>query len=146
MALTSTMFNACDAIISLDNSAGSLVDISGSSNNVEFDFNNEIGEFKSFGSKWKARIQCGKDASISLRIVGSKDTAEAMKNALDWFFTTNGLKTLRVDYPDSSSGSERLQCEVVLESMNMPLPADDANPVMIDIALLPSGAVDRTIL
>lgn len=144
MPLTTTAFTACDSVVRLDNSSNSLIDISGSSNSVEFDFSNDIGEFKTFGSKWKGRLQCGKDAKIKVKIVMTKDIAEAARNVLDWFFTTGGLKTFQVDCPDSSAGSDRYQCETVLDSFNIPMPADDAKPVMAEINLLPSGAVTWT--
>lgn len=146
MAASTTIFNGCDCVILLDNSSGTPVDISGSSNNVEYDFQNEVGEFKPFGTDWKSRITCGKDATIKLRIVASTAAAEAMRNVLDWFFNTDGQKTLTVDFPSSASGGVRLSGECVLESFNIPLAADDANPVMIDVNLLPSGAITPTYL
>lgn len=144
MPLTTTHWNACDAVIKIDNASNTLIDISGSSNSAELEFNNDIGEFKTFGSKWKGRIQCGKDATLKLSIVASKDAAEAMRIALDWFFNTNGAKTVQIDAPDSTTGSDRISGEFVLESFSIPLTADEATPVMCELNLLPNGAVSWT--
>lgn len=144
MSLTTTAWNGCDCVINLDNASGVLTDISGSSNSAEIDFSNDIGEYKNFGTKWKGRIPCGKDASIKLKIVASKAAAEAMRIALDWFFTTNGQKTIQIDAPDSTTGSDRFVAEVVLEDFSIPLAADEASPVMCELSLLPNGAVTWT--
>jgi len=141
MTQTVTAWNACDAVIKIDNLSGVLTDYSGSSNEVSIDFNNDIGAYKTFGTKWKGRIPCGKDAKIKIKIVASKDTAEALKNTLDWFFNTSNSRSFQVDAPDSTTGSDRLSAEVVLESFSIPLPADSADPVMCEINLLPNGAV-----
>lgn len=145
MALTTTAWTACDAVISLDNGAGNLIDISGSSNSVDIDLKNDIGEFKNFGTKWRGRIACGKDATIKLKITASKATAEAMKTSLAWFFSdTNTSRSIRIQTPDATTGSDQFDAEVVLESLSIPLAADDAKPVMCELNLLPNGAVNYT--
>jgi len=146
MALTTTAWNACDAVVQLDNSSGNLIDISGSSNSVEIDFKNDIGDYKVFGTKWKGRLACGKDATIKIKIVASKSAAEAMKASLDWFFNTSNSRSIRIQAPDATSGSDQYDAEVVLESFSIPMPADNASPVMCELNLLPNGAVNYTSL
>lgn len=141
MSQSTTVWNGCDVVLKLDNSSNVLTDISGSSNDVSIDFSQDIGDYKTFASKWKGRIPCGKDAKIKLKIVASKDTAEALKNILDWYFTTGGSKSIQIDAPDSTTGSDRFTGEVVLESFSIPLTADDASPVMAEVNLLPNGAL-----
>lgn len=144
--MTDTAVNACDVVVRLDDAGGNLVDISGESNNASIDFSREIGEFKSFGSQWKTRLACGKDASISLDVVYSQDTAEASKLIEAWFHDTDGKRTLQIDIPDSSPGGVRYEAEVVMESYSIPLAADDANPIMLSCSLLPDGEVIRSII
>lgn len=144
MAQTTTAVNACDAVIELDGTGGTLVDISGSSNSVEIEFDNDIGEYKTFASDWKGRIDCGKDAKIKLKIVYTTATAEAMRILLDWYFNTGGAKTFRVAVPSSGAGSDRFTCEVRLESFPIPMPSDEPNPIMVELSLLPDGAVTWT--
>lgn len=147
MAQTTDAINACDVIVQLDNISGVLTDFSGTSNNVEISFDREIGEFRSFASKWKGRIPCGKDASIKLRIIASKNANELSRNFLDWWENQPSVrKTLRVDMPDSSSGSDRFTGEVVLKSLPIVMADDDPNPIMIDAELLPDGALNWSII
>lgn len=144
MAMTTTAVNGCDAIIMLDNAAGTPVDISGSSNSVEIQFDNDMGEYKTFGSKWKARLECGKDASFKLKIVYTTAAAEAMRNLLNWYFITFGGKTLTVDIPSSGAGGDRYSAEVKLETFSIPAPSDEPKPILVEMTLLPDGAVAWT--
>lgn len=144
MAQTTTAVNGCDAVVQLDGTGGTLVDISGSTNSVEIEFDQDIGEFKTFASKWKGRIACGKDAKIKLKAVYTTAAAEAMRILLDWFFNAGGHKTVQIDIPSSATGGDRFSGEVVLESLPIASPADDANPIFVEASLLPDGAIAWT--
>lgn len=146
MPQTTTAINACDARIQLDNSGGTPTDISGSSNNINMEFSNQIGEFRTFGSSWPARIQCGKDAKITLDILYTTAAGEAWAIVKDWFFTTGGTKTLIVDLPSASQGGDRFTFETVLETMPVGGPADEAAPVMVSLSLLPTGAATLSVI
>ncbi len=71
MAQTSTAKNACAAAIWVDNTSGVLTDISGSATSVELGPSVEVGEFRTFASRWKGRIPCGQDLTATLNIVYS---------------------------------------------------------------------------
>jgi len=75
MVATSTAINGCDAQILMAGPDGTMYDISGSSNEFTLDFNNVIGDYKVYGSKWPLRLQCGKDASLTLNVVYTKVNA-----------------------------------------------------------------------
>jgi len=51
MALTTTAINACDVAIWLDDDSAAPQDISGSSNEIDLNFDNKIGEVFAFGSQ-----------------------------------------------------------------------------------------------
>jgi hypothetical protein len=145
MPATTTAITACDAVINLDNSGGTLTDISGSTNEVQMDLENGVGEFKPFGTDWPVRIVCGKDGSISLKAVYSMNAAEGAALLKEWYFGGNdGPRTLRIDVPDSNTGSDRYQAEVILESLSVPLKADEANPVMVSAEFKTTGAMTLT--
>lgn len=141
MPQTTGAVNGCDVVIRLDNSAGALTDISGSSNKVELELDNEIGEFRTFASNWAGRIMCGQDASVSLDVIYSLTAAEAMAILKEWYFTTRNKRTLELNIPDNATGSDRYTMESVLESLSIPAPADEADPIMVSTSLLPDGAV-----
>lgn len=145
MPATTTAITACNAVVNLDNSGGTLVDISGSSNEVQIDLENNVGEFKPFGTAWPVRLVCGKDASISFKAVYSMNAAEAKALLNQWYFGGNdGARTLRVDAPDSNTGSDRYQAEVVLESLSIPMKADDATPIPISAEFKTASAMTLT--
>lgn len=146
MAQTTSAVNACDAVVKLDNEDGVLADISGSSNEVSMDFNNDLGEFKSFGTRWRGRLECGSDASIKLNIIYSQNDAEALTKLREWFFVDRGQKTLVVEIPDSSVGGDRYTMEVFLEKMSVPVKADEAAPIMVSCDLKPTGTVQCEVI
>jgi len=146
MTQTTTYVNACDASVWLDNSAGTITDISGSSNNVTMEFIQVIGELSTYQQKWPVRLSCRKDATFTLNAVYSTTADEAVDILNDWFFATSpGLKTFTVYVPTKNVGSDKYSGEVVLESLSIPVSADEASPIPVTAVLRPSGAWTRTV-
>lgn len=144
MAQTTTYVNACDASIWLDNSSGTLTDISGSSNTISMEFIQVIGELSTFQQKWPVRLSCRKDATFNLGVVYSTASDEGKDILNDWYFaTTPGLRTLTVYLPTKNVGSDKYSGEVVLESLSIPATADDASPIPVTAVLRPSGEFTR---
>lgn len=143
---TTTVANGCDAIIELDDLTGNLRDISGESNSFEIQFKNDVGDFKTFASKWRGRLTCGKDATIKLKGLWSRGANELRQMIMDWYFVSGGKKTLRVSSPDGAAGSDQFTMETVLSDFNIPMPSDDAKPIMFEINLLPDGVVNYAMI
>lgn len=144
MTQTTTYVNACDASVWLDNSAGTLTDISGSSNSVQMEFVQVIGELSTYQQKWPVRLSCRKDATFTLSAVYSTASDESVDILNDWFFSaTPGLKTFKVYVPDKNVGSDVYSGEVVLESLSIPVTADEASPINVTAVLRPSGEWTR---
>lgn len=140
MTQTTTYVNACDASVWLDNSAGTLTDISGSSNSVQMEFNQIIGELSTFQQKWPVRLSCRKDATFTLSAVYSTASNESVDILNDWFFSTSpGLKSFIVYVPSKNVGYDKYYGEVVLESLSIPVSADEASPIPVTAVLRPSG-------
>lgn len=146
MPQTTSQVTACDARIYLDNGAGLLVEITGSSNEASMDFTNQLGELFTFGTRFPVRGECKSDATINLNVIYTLDDAEALNILKNWYFTTRGRKTLRIEVPDGSPGADRYEFEVYLESMNIPLSSNDANPVLVSAVLRPSGTFSVTVI
>jgi len=145
MAQTTTMVNACDVSVWLDNAAGTLKDVSGSSNVLGMKFDMDIGEFKAFQSRWKARVECGKDAEFKLTAVYSETTDEALSILKNWFFAAApGARSLKIYIPDKNVGSDLYSCEVRLKDLEIPADASKADPIMVSATLVPDGAVTLT--
>src|SRR5512139_865315 len=144
MSQTTTYVNACDASVWLDNSSGTPTDISGSSNSIPMEFVQVIGELSTYQQKWPVRLSCRKDATFTLGAVYSTASDEAVDILNDWFWSTSpGLKTLTVYVPDKNVGSDKYSGEVVLESLAIPVTADEASPINVTAVLRPSGEWTR---
>jgi hypothetical protein len=145
MAQTTTAISACDVGIWLDDDAGTQQDISGSSNEVDMAFEQNIGEFVTFGSRWPVRQECGKDASFTVQIVYSSAADEAFDILKTWFFSnTPGQRTLSVYIPDKNVGSDHFTCEVRIASFNFTPSRGEAGPIIVSAELLPDGEVTHT--
>ena len=141
MAATTTAFTACDALVEIDNSGGTLTDISGSSNALSVNFDRPIGEFKVFGTDWKSRVQCGKDASYTLKGIATTTATEISDLINDWFFNGSGPRSFRFSLPDGTVGNDQYDCEVLLVSYSFDLDGGSADPIIYSIELVPTGAV-----
>ncbi len=142
MPQTTTAVNACDASIWLDNTSGVLTDVSGSSNTINMEFTEQVGNVRNFGTRWQIRLTCGLDATFGFTAVYSTAAGEARDILLDWFFNKPGQnKTLKVYLPDKNVGSDVYSAEVKLVSMPIGVEAGSAEPMTISCQLLPDGPV-----
>jgi hypothetical protein len=142
MPQTTTAQNACDAVIYLDNDGGVLTDVSGSTNQVTVGHTLIVGEQRTFGNDWPIRLTCGKDSSLSFVALYSTTGDEAWDIVKGWFEVYDGAaRTVRVDMPDASAGSDRLQGEFILSEYNYDLMAGEGAPVLVNATLLPSGQI-----
>ncbi|HML23519.1 MAG TPA: phage tail tube protein [Aggregatilinea sp.] len=147
MAQTQTAISAVDCIIQLDNASGVLTDISGSSNKVSLSFENGVWEFRPFGNVWKARGVTGKDADASLDAAYTTADGEALALLRDWFFGgDDSPRTLQVNIPDNTPGSDRYQGEFVLETFPLDLDAGADDVVMVSCTLKPNGEVTHEVI
>lgn len=148
MTATTTDINACDCSIELDNKNGTLVNISGSSNQVSMDLTQTLGTLWLFGSRFPRRKQCKSDATIAFRAVYSMASGEAMDALRDWFYNKPGTpKRLRVRLPNGANGADQYEFpKVLLERLNIPVQATDANPILVDATLRPDGDFNYSVV
>lgn len=149
MATTTTAFTACDYVLNLDDSVGTPQDISGSSSNVDVNFDNKIGEFRTFGTEWMQRMQCGKDASFKIKGIATQGANEIKDLIETWYFDDlPGPRTFSLAQPsnDAGVGNYIYSAEVFLKSYKFSGDATSADPVMYDIELVPTGQVTRTLI
>lgn len=140
MPQTTTSINACDLAVSLDNSAGTLVDISGSTNSVRMRLSNTLGVAFTFGTRWPIRLECKSDAELTMRGIYSQADTEAVRQLLRWFFTDRGARTLQVDVPSAAGGGDRFTFEVRLENLDVPLDGVEAAPIPVEATMRPTGS------
>ena len=145
MALTTTSVNSCDAGVWLDTLAGTLTDIGGSSNNVSLNFTLNIGEVKAFGNRWPVRRNCGKDATANLSVIYSTAADEGLDILKDWFFSSApNSRTMKVYLPDKNVGSDVYSGEWQMESLDVPVAANEATPIVVTAVLKSDGEITLT--
>lgn len=145
MAQTTTAVNACDASVWLDDATGELRDISGSSNNVEINFDHDVEAFVTYQAKWPRRLECGKDASFTLHVIYTEAANEGYDILKNWFFATApGARSLHIYIPDKNVGSDHFSCEARLDSLAFSADRSTAAPIMVTAVLLPDGEVSHT--
>lgn len=146
MAQTSTAVNACDVDIWLDKVGGTETDISGSSNAISMNFDHDVKPFRTFGSVWPKRQECGKDASFTLTVVYSPTADEGLDILKDWFFAASpGARTLQVYIPTKNVGNDYYSAEVRIQSLSWSMSPDEAGPIMVQAVLVPDGEVTVSI-
>ncbi len=148
MAETTTARNACNASLWLDDSGGTLLDISGSSNSFDPSFTREIGDYQVFQQCWKKRLACGLDGSFTLNVVYSTTAAEAFQLLNAWLFEgcLATFRTLTWFMPDKNVGSNMWSAEVLLADFGWTEDPTDAGPVIATVTLVPNGEVTHSVL
>ncbi len=146
MAQTTTSVNACDVTIEVDNASGTLTDISGSSNQCSMSMSSNTGTTYTFEGQWALQKVCKTSASISVQAVYSQEDSEAANLLLDWWFGSayNSARTVEINIPDQTTGSDTYTGEFVLSSCSIPLSAEDAAPILVIFEMLNDGAFTRT--
>jgi hypothetical protein len=141
MPQTTTAQNACDVFVWLDNGAGALTDIRGSSTSCELSPTTNIGEFRTFGSRWLGRLACGSDMTITLDVVYTTTADEGYDILRDWWTGVNyaTARSIRVQVPDNAG--EQFDAEVFLQDFTLPLDPSEPGPIMVSATLLPTGNI-----
>jgi len=146
MTESTTTINACDASLWLDNAAGTLTDISGSSNNLTMAITNGVGDRRVFGSKGPIRKVCGQDVQFDIVVLYSTAEDEGLDLLRDWALGANykDARSFVLYLPDKNVGSDKYSCEVVQESLS--IPADPGEPAAIEVSatLLITGELSYT--
>jgi len=145
MALTTTALNSCDVVLELCDGETPAVahDISGSSNSIDLNFDHEICDFRVFGSCYPGRLECGKDASVTLNIVYSSAADEAWSLLRDWYYgvCNPGQRCLHIYIPNKIAGADHFWGDFFIQNLSWTLTAGDACPIMVTASLLPDGEV-----
>jgi hypothetical protein len=145
MTQTTTAVNACDVILRIDNAAGVLQNISGSSNQCSMDISRNVAETYTFDGDWALKKSCKGAVSVSIQVVYSTTADEGRDLLEDWIFDSpTDSRTVQINVPDSSAGSVRYQGDFVIESYGVPLSAEDAGVIICSASLSNDGAFSRT--
>jgi len=144
MAQSTTVVNDCDVVVTLDNNSGIPTDISGSTNAVQIRITNDVAAYRRVDNDWPVRKVLGKDATVDIVALYSTADTEALDSLRTWAAEAiaydNG-RTLQIDVPDSTAGSDRYYMEVLIENLDIPLAADNAGPITVSATLASTGGL-----
>lgn len=144
MAQTTDAVNACNVVLSVDDSTGTPVDISGSSNQANLDFSLQTAETFTFDGDYAIKKSCKKTAGLSINAVYTLNDAEASNILEDWYHNSSSTsRTVTLDVPDGAGGSFRYAGEFIIESYSLPVSAEDAGAIILGFSLSNDGAVTR---
>ena len=136
MAQTTTAVNACNAVIKIDNAAGTATDISGEANQVVIRFRNRYNQWKHYDSDHQTRLLIGQEIQLSLTVLYSTTSDEGLDILRDWCtgtLTGTDARTVTVYVPDDSEGSDYYEAEMVPINWSKGLGAEAAEPINVTV-------------
>ena len=143
MTQTTTDYNACDVSLWMDNDAGTLSEITGSSNSISANWTQSTGSVSTFqGGGWvRAKGGCMKEGTITIVVLGTTAATEGFSLMHDWFFNHSGdLRTVTWYEPDKNIGSHKFSGEAIIQDMTSERPSSASDPVTTSITLKTTGA------
>lgn len=145
MTESTTIANACDVAIWLDNAAGTLKDISGESNKISLKMTKNTGAKRVFGSRGPRRMSCGDDWQLDLTVLYSTAADEALDILRDWAISgEDAERTCKFYVPSKNVGSDMYSAEWILDSFNLDLDAEEGGPITLTATLLIDGNISHS--
>lgn len=143
MPETTTAVNSCNLSVYVDDADNVPVDVSGSSRRAQLQLMQEVADYRVFGSKWKKRMTCGKEGTITLDVVYSTADDEGLAVLRDWWFSeeSGNARTVRILVPENAVGSDDYQGEYNLTNLDIPLDASEAGPITVSAELVSNGEI-----
>lgn len=137
-----------DAVIKIDNSGGTPVDVSGNANTLSITGTRQNSEYYNFASDDANVIEGGRSHTVTLQIIVSDVQDEGYDLLADWWETAGGgERTLTIQYPDATASSYQLVGEAVLTAFNYgDFEAGSAEPMMVEATMMISGGITRTVI
>ena len=122
-----------NAYIQLDNSAGTLVDLSSISNEVSYSLSIDTAETSVFGSNAKQYITGQNDATISLSGLFDATSATVIEGTIDALIAGTLASASLVFGPEGNgSGKKKYSCEVIVTSYEIGAPVGDVVSLTVE--------------
>lgn len=136
-----------NATISLDNSGGTPVNITGQANGVTINYEKTLGAFHTLDTVWNGALEGGITTRIQLMILETAPAAEGHGLIRDAMIN-GGARTLTVSVPDTSPGSLQYSGEIRIGGMS-PAHSSRANsgdPVITTAECLGDGDWEPSVI
>ena len=146
MAKTSTPVYKQQAVTSIDNASGTLTDITSTNSTITVALQRQSSETYVFGDDTAIQGIGKSTGTVSGTIVYSTNATEARAMYNQWYFSAEGTaRTVTVDVPDSSTGSDRYSGELVLNSFT-PVDGDAGSGELMMMQVEMKGPISWTII
>jgi len=148
MAQTTTHINASDVVVTLDNASGTATDISGSSNTCSITAETETAKTNTFTGNYPLSFTGKVNVTVDLSAVYTTATGEASDILKQWKFGSSygSSRTLQIDIPDSTSGSDRYSGEFKLGNLAINGDANTVGGMEVTAQLTNDGAFSWTVI
>lgn len=139
------------AVVQLDNSSGTLTALTSGTVGATIEVTQNTGKYFTLDSDWQKALDGGKTWRVTLRFVADTSGTSAYSYLRDWMLPASGrsgARTIQIDFPDSTNGSQRYSGEVVIDSLTDlgSAEAGSGDPVMVTAQLTGSGVLTDSII
>ena len=146
MAQTTTAQAGCRAEVWLDNSGGTLTNISGSSTQVDPHFTHALGTYRARNDGgWPKRLDAGKDSDVRLNVLYTSTADEGWDILREWWFASApGARTLTWYAPSKTAGADVFSGEFRIRDLRWTHSSRDAGPLVVTADLVADGEVTES--
>lgn len=127
----------------IDNAGGTLTDISANGTTFTLNITNTTGSYNVLNSPWTKTTDGPRAWSVDCELIAETGT-NGYSLIRDWVMATSpGARTVRIDQPDSSAGSQRYEGEARISNANGLLNANASagDPVRVSFTLTGDGVL-----
>jgi hypothetical protein len=134
--------------IYLDNAGGTLTDIGANGTSFMLNVTNTTATYNVLNTPWTKATDGPRSWSIDCELIAETGT-NGYSLIRDWVMATSpGARTVRIDQPDSSTGSQRYEGECRISNANGLLNANASagDPVRVTFTLTGDGQLTPSIV
>lgn len=139
----SNIINMINADVYLDDSDGTQHNISGSSAQIQFQFDHRLGTYQTFADDWDRTLPGPRGGTGTLTLLYTPTANEGFDLVRDWYlesFTERDPRTLRCD-GSTEIGYVQVIGEIQLNSFSFTGDANQGQPVQVSVSFTFHGAI-----
>jgi hypothetical protein len=132
----------------IDNVGGVLTDCSPNGASFNLNVTNQTGQYATLNTPWMKTTDGPRSWSVDCELIAEAGT-NAYSLLRDWIMATSpGARTVRIDQPDSLTGSQRYEGEARISNANGLLNANatSGDPVRVSFTLTGDGILTPSIV
>jgi len=140
MTQSTTVANGKNSSIHVDDENGAPVDVAGTGNSWQLDVENMTGQAWTYSGEWPITLDGKSNAKLTIKFAYSPTQNEGADLMRDWI-NNKGARTITIDYPDSSVGSDRVTGDWRINDFSTGAKAQDGEPMFVECTFSPDGTI-----